>query len=425
MDHRADQPGETAPGEPNQPQRTELDGHSTAGQMDGLHLLAQYLGLNDEQRRIFHQGALNPGRFGFDPSVREKQAGNGHLPENGQPADSWQAFTLADAYQERPPLAYIAAGLFALPSLNIVYGAPGTLKSFLLADLATCAAGGFYWLEPAAWVNGNQARGIPTRQVPVMWVDYDNGRRRTLDRFGALGRAREMDADLPLYIHTMDDPWLNASERHSLQSLARRMLDRQVQLLVVDNLGVVSGDADENSGEMVRVMSGFRQLAEATGAAVVLIHHQRKSTGASSRAGDSLRGHSSIEAALDLALLIEREELADTVNIRATKVRGADVLPFSAVFTHENRPDGELHNARFFGIAADDNSSDAAIEREILLVLSGKTLNKTELTRAVKSELPEVGINRIRDRIDRLAATARLNISSGKNNTEKLYSKAG
>lgn len=419
MDHRADQPGETAPGNPTQSQHAEP--------ADGLSLLGSYLRLDAEQRRIFHQGALNPGRFGFDPAAAEQTTGNGHRTEgertSSQDSDSWQAYTLADAYQERPPLEYIAAGLFALPSLNIVYGAPGTLKSFLLADLATCAAGGHHWLEPAAWVNGNLARGIPTRQVPVMWVDYDNGRRRTLDRFGALGRARQMAADLPLYIHTMDDPWLNASERHSLLALAQRMLDRQVQLLVVDNLGVVSGDADENSGEMVRVMSGFRQLAEATGAAVVLIHHQRKSTGASSRAGDSLRGHSSIEAALDLALLIEREELADTVNIRATKVRGADVLPFSAVFTHEPRPDGELHNARFFGIAADDNSSDAAVEREILTALNGQTLNKTELTRAVKSELPEVGINRIRDRIDRLAATARLVISSGKNNTEKLYSK--
>jgi hypothetical protein len=174
---------------------------------------------------------------------------------------------------------------------------------------------------------------------------------------------------------------------------------------------------------MVRVMSEFRQLAELTGAAVVLIHHQRKSTGTTSRAGDSLRGHSSIEAALDLALLIEREELADTVNIRATKVRGADVLPFSAVFTYENRPDDELHTARFYGIAANDNSSDAAIEREILAALGSASLNKTDLTRTVKAELAQVGINRIRDRIDRLAATGRLLVANGKNNTEKIYNR--
>jgi len=221
----------------------------------------------------------------------------------------------------------------------------------------------------------------------------------------------------------MPSPWLDASSRTSIGELSLRIQERGVQFLVVDNLGVVSGDSDENSGDMVAVMSEFRQLAEETGAAVVLIHHQRKSTGSLGRAGDSLRGHSSIEAALDLALLIEREELSDTVSIKATKVRGADVLPFSAVFTFENRPDGELDTARFYGIASDDLRSGAAIEREIMVSLLGSSMNKTDLTKAVKDSLPDVGVNRIRDRIDRLVSTNKLRQSNGKNNTEKIYTR--
>jgi hypothetical protein len=222
----------------------------------------------------------------------------------------------------------------------------------------------------------------------------------------------------------MPTPWLDASSKASIGDLSLRMQDRGVKLAVVDNLGVVSGDADENSGDMVAVMSEFRQLAEETGAAVVLIHHQRKSNGSIGRAGDTLRGHSSIEAALDLALLIEREELSDTVSIKATKVRGEDVLPFSAAFTFQQRPDGELEAAQFYGIAADDTRSGAAIEREIMLALLGTALNKTDLTKAVKESLKDVGINRIRDMIDRLAALDKLRVSNGKNNTEKIYSRA-
>ena len=359
---------------------------------------------------------LNPAN-----SARETHPGGNGSALSRESADVWQVFTLSDAYQERPPVEYIAAGLFALPSLNIVYGAPGTLKSFLLADLAVCAAAGQPWLAPAAWVNGNHANAIPTRQCPVMWLDFDNGRRRTHDRFGALGRSRLLSTRTPFYYYSMPSPWLDAGDKTSVSGLLARMLEREVKFMVVDNLGVVAGDADENSGEMVAVMSEFRQLAEETGAAIVLIHHQRKSSGAMGRAGDSLRGHSSIEASLDLALLVEREELADTISIKATKVRGADVLPFSAVFTYEDRPDGELHSARFFGIASDDNRSGAAIEREILSHLGVSTLNKTDLVRAVKGSLTDVGINRIRDRIDRLAATGQLQVSNGKNNTEKLY----
>lgn len=375
--------------------------------------LGEFSSLSDEERRLFYWALQNPAKAGLE---RE-------MPEPA-PQDPWQVFTLLDAYTERPPVEYVAAGLFALPSLNIVYGAPGTLKSFVLADLAVCAAAGSDWLPPASWIDGNLARSFPTRQCPTMWLDFDNGRRRTHDRFGALGRVRELPVDTPLYYYSMPSPWLNAGSKASVGDLVLRMQEREIGLVVVDNLGVVSGDADENSGDMVAVMSEFRQLAEETGAAVVLVHHQRKNTGFSGRAGDSLRGHSSIEAALDLALVVEREELSDTVNIKATKVRGEDVHPFSAVFTFSHREDGELDRAKFYGIAAEDNRSVAAIEREVMVALLNTSMNKTDLTKAVKEMLPEVGINRIRDMIDRLAATGRVYISNGKNNTEKIYTRS-
>jgi hypothetical protein len=376
-----------------------------------LSTLIAYKTLDDEEKRQLHWGLQNPSLVAEqDPPVAS--------------ADPWQVFTLTDAYQERPPVEYIAQGLFALPSLNVGYGAPGTLKSFVLADLAISVAAGVDWLPPAAWINGNQARGIPTRQCPVMWLDFDNGRRRTHDRFAALARSRNLPEDTPFYYYSMPSPWLDGGNKASMGDLELRMIERGIKLLFVDNLGVISGDADENSGDMVDVMSQFRQLAENTGAAIVLIHHQRKNTGTLGRAGESLRGHSSIEAALDLALLVEREELSDTINIKATKVRGDDVLPFSAVFTFSHRPDGELDQAQFFGIAAEDNRSGAAIEREIMVSLLNTSLNKTDLTRAVKETLKDVGVNRIRDMIDRLAATGKLYIANGKNNTEKIYSRA-
>jgi len=54
---------------------------------------------------------------------------------------------------------------------------------------------------------------------------------------------------------------------------------------------------------MATVMGHFRYLAEQAKVAVILIHHQRKSNGSNARLGERLRGHSSIEAALDLASL--------------------------------------------------------------------------------------------------------------------------
>ena len=336
------------------------------------------------------------------------------------PSDPWQAFTLADAYQDRPPVEYVAAGLFALPSVNIIYGSPGTLKSLLMADLAICAAAGVEWLSAASWITGNKARAYPTRQCPVMWLDFDGGRRRTDNRIGALGRARDLPIDTPIIYYSMPNPWLNATDKNSIGALILRAKELGAMLIIIDNLGVVSGGADENSAEMIQVMSLFRQLSEETGAAVILIHHPRKGNGIGGRAGDTLRGHSSIEASLDLALLVEREELADTVSIKCTKARGADVLPFSAVFTYEDDQNGDLVTAKFFGITTEDIKSNEAIKREIKVSLYGTVMNKTDLKKAVKELLPDVGLLRIGDIIDRMTKAGDIIFTSG-DRTEKKY----
>lgn len=337
------------------------------------------------------------------------------------PADPWKPYTLADAYQERPPLQHVAGKLFELPSLNIVYGAPGTLKSFLLQDLAISVAAGQEWLTPAPWKAGG--RGIVTKRFPVMWLDFDNGARRTHNRFEALGRARKLAPETPITYYSMPNPWLSATKPESIGMLTVRIKAAGAKLVIIDNLGNVSGDAEENSSEMGAVMSQFRQIAEETGAAVVLIHHQRKSNGApGGRVGDALRGHSSIEAALDLALLVEREPYSESITIKATKVRGAEILPFAAQFTYEAKDDDDLLEARFFGLDSDDNESDTAIRREILAALTGDTkLNKKDLTAEVKKPLEKIGQNRIRTMIDRMAAEKQIKVTAG-DRTERLYS---
>jgi len=332
---------------------------------------------------------------------------NGHDPA----ADPWQVFTLVDAYLDRPPIEYIAAGLFPLPSLNIVYGAPGTMKSLIMADLAICVAAGELWLPPAAWMPG--AKGFATKQAPVMWIDFDNGSRPTHERIGALGRARALPPITPIYYYTLPMPWLDASKPESIGSLINRVIDKGVQLVVIDNLGLISGGAAEGTEAMIPIMGALRQLAEATGAAIVLIHHQRKTGQISARAGESLRGHSSIEAALDLAILIEREEGSGVISLKSTKTRGVDVYPFSAEFTYTHKPGTtELETAKFWGLAVEDTTSDKAIEKAILDVLSLETLNQSSLVKAVK-ERGITGTNRILGVIKRLENSKKIKAETG------------
>jgi hypothetical protein len=284
----------------------------------------------------------------------------------------------------------------------------------LMCDLAASVAAGEPWLPPPPKKPGNVQRA--TTQAAVLWADFDNGPRTMHERVEAVCRARDLSEDAPFYYVSMPTPWLDASDFDSVLEFAGIVERLGVKLVIVDNLRDVSGKVDENSAEMGNVLSHFRRLAEDTRSAVVIVHHQRKSSGFTGRAGDALRGHSSIEAALDLALLVEREEYADSVKVTATKVRGADVYPFGALFTYEHKPGtAELAKARFFGQEVEDLTSDPAIRRAILEeVKTDPGINKGTLTDAVKERLGgEPGLHRIGQQIDHLAADGKLAMKVG------------
>lgn len=285
--------------------------------------------------------------------------------------ERWKLRTLKDAYTERPPVQYVVGGLFALPSLNVVYGAPGSMKSMMLADAAVSVAAGLPWLEPLP-NNKDGTRPLSTMRAPVLWIDYDNGTLRTDERFDALARARGLPDDAPIHYVSMAQPWLDANDGYMVRELAEAIIQLGVKLVIIDNLGLISGDADENSADMVKVMGNLRRLAEDTGAAVVVIHHQRKGNMAD-RAGDLLRGHSSIEAALDLALLVTRENQDPKLIIRPTKVRGASIASaFGAEFTYTHkRGTKDLESARFWGlpIVSRKDTENQAIAEAIKTVL--------------------------------------------------------
>lgn len=273
--------------------------------------------------------------------------------ERGPLVEQWPRRTLADAYAPRPPRRFLIDGLLPVPSLSIVFGGPGSLKSMMLADMAACIAAGKPWLE--SMPSGSLRPGVTLRtsQAKVLWIDFDNGALASDERFEAIGRGHELPADASLDYVSMPYPWLDASDRSMAADLIRYVKHYAYELVIIDNLGLVTGNVEENSGEMARVMGHLRGLSERTGSAVIVVHHQRKSSGAAGNdipKGETLRGHSTINAALDLALLVDRKTGDDSINIIPTKVRGYsqfDVI--GALFTYEHKPGTkELQSARFW-----------------------------------------------------------------------------
>jgi AAA domain len=404
--------------------RALLDGSSPNGVPP--EVFGEYQDVIEELVQAHTHGGTQKVREAWRDILRRHPDMAALISEDRAVSGGWRIFTLADAYKPRPKLRYVVDGLFPLPSLSIVYGAPGTLKSLLMADMAVSVAAGAPWLpDPSAALG----RGIQTLPVPVLWCDFDNGPRITHERFEALGRARHLPETVPLAYVSMPSPWLNASNAAAMAALAEPIQDRGALLVCIDNLTLVKGQADENSAQMGSVMANFRRLAEDTGAAMILIHHQRKDSqqgrkgkDTTPRAGDRLRGHSSIEAAVDLALLVEREPQSSTLGVQSTKTRGVDVPPFGAQFTFEHKPGTtELGTARFFGLAVEDKVSEHAIEQAVIeTVTAHPGINQTNLKQRVKPVLPNVSMRRISGVIDRLERQMRLMTHTGKRGS-KLY----
>ena len=299
----------------------------------------------------------------------------------GKLVEQWTTSTLADAYQKVEPTKFLIEGVLPLPSLSIVYGGPGSLKSMVLADMALCVAAGVPWLDPLP----NDIHNIPgitfkTNQVPVMWMDFDNGPRRTSERFGAIGRGHELPPDTPFRYLSLPTPWLDASDISQVIQMEKWVRHHKSQLIIIDNLSLISGNTDENSGQMSQVLSRLRWLSEVSQSAVVIIHHQRKSNGSAAAAGapksETLRGHSSINAMLDMALLVERNGREDAVLITPTKVRDyQDFESFGALWTFEHVPGTkQLAIGRFWSkpVATGEEGLNIAIRAHIKNEMRGK-----------------------------------------------------
>ncbi len=345
---------------------------------------------------------------------------NGSSQHNqGSSVIKWEAYSLADAYKERPPVEYIAGNLFEIPSVSIVYGAPGSLKSLLLADLAACVVGGKDWLPPLQDPSG---RGMAVTQTPVIWLDFDNGERRTLDRFKAIGLTLGLLSDAQLHVYTMPDPILEASDDTHMSELAEIVSGKHARLVIIDNLAMISGDLDENSNDMGSVLHNLRMLSEITGAAIVVIHHARKAS-SSIRKGDTLRGHSSIEGAIDLALFIERVGKSPNISLEATKVRGSEVKPFTALFDFEDDENGNLRKAKFYSTSGHTSIDKRQIMKAILEVIEGTEMKKTNLVKEVQKYLQEqcnikAGLKIITENIEEMDQAGYLLRKEGKNNAQ-------
>lgn len=203
-------------------------------------------------------------------------------------------------FLQRPSPEWQIDGFIPATGLTLLYGDPSVGKTFFAIDIACAVASGSRW------------RGKPTRQGSVLLIAAE-------DSAGAQKRLRAYCVDNQIDHTDLD---MRISER-SINLMDPGFIDLVVEdlralgnprLVVIDTLVTSAPGVDENtSRDMSRFLNHCKQIYEATGVVVIVIHHCGKdqSRGA--------RGWSGLKAAADTVINIQKRTDHMTASVEKQK----------------------------------------------------------------------------------------------------------
>ena len=201
----------------------------------------------------------------------------------------------------------LVEGLMTIGSSVVVYGDSNSGKTFWALSVATAIA------------TGSDCYGLKTDPGLVIYLASEapgsiRSRMQAIKKYHGCELANLAMVPVPMNFYNGDQ------DAHDVIELVRaieRIKGQRVRLIIGDTLARMSAGANENSGEdMGPVMARFDQVATATGAAIMIIHHNGKD------AAKGARGWSGIRAHIDTEI-----EVVEKEGIRSVTVTKQRELP--------------------------------------------------------------------------------------------------
>lgn len=259
-----------------------------------------------------------------------------------------------------PMRDYILKGFIAPSQIGCIFGEPGAGKSLIAPYLGYAVA------------QGRKVFGMKAKPGTVFYVAAED-ELGMQSRITAL-KAKHGDAEnFKLVVGVSDLFTPNSADLRELQN---EMTLHKPSLVFIDTLAMAFPGLEENSSvPMGHVMDIGKKLAK-EGAAVIFIHHGTKAE------GNTPRGHSNLNGALDIALHLKAKDRHGIVRSKLTKNRNGTVecdIAFK-IGVHEigEDEDGDVVSAAYTDELAQGTVKDAprlspsaAAALEVLVTLSG------------------------------------------------------
>jgi len=205
-----------------------------------------------------------------------------------------------DAVWSMPPVEFLVDQLLPERAFTMMYGAPGSGKSFLAIDMALSVAHGVPW------------QGYETKQGAVLYIAGEGvggfGKRwKAWSKHKGLTDAPDMYV-LPLAVNFMDE----GEVTRLLYTIDR--LEKDFAMVVVDTVHRSMHGAEENSAsEMARFIDACDTIQRHTGGTMLAVHHSGKNSAQGARGSNSLLG------AVSTSLMVGKSEGVVTLRIEKQK----------------------------------------------------------------------------------------------------------
>lgn len=227
--------------------------------------------------------------------------------EPAEERSRWNFLSLEDV-ESLPPPKWLVPGVLTEASLAAIYGAPESGKSFLAVDMSMAIAGGIDW------------HGRQVERGGVLYIAAEGapglGKRFRAWKMDRCAQRRSFD------LHLMrDDLNLAAEKDGGVRAFAQTVSDElgPLRLIVIDTLNQTAAGADENSAkDMGRYIASMKLLRNATGAAVIVVHHSGKDL------GKGMRGSSALLGAMDTTVEVERASDGRSIKVAVKKQKDAE-----------------------------------------------------------------------------------------------------
>lgn len=215
-----------------------------------------------------------------------------------------------EAFLPQPPVEWIVGDLFQRGSVNLIYGAPGSKKTYIMLDCAVCVAVGQDWLR----------RNV--EQGTVLLIDEESGERRLNRRLLEVMRGHKAGQGTPIAYTTLAMFNLLTCPA-DIQHLDALLGCVQPTLVIIDALADVMPGGDENEVKDTHpVFQRLKQMAHKYNLAVVVIHHANKQ--------GKYRGSSAIPGVVDVMLSVTSPNGSDQITFVTEKNRDGEMQTFGA-----------------------------------------------------------------------------------------------